>query len=229
MVYSTPSSSNPGSLRTSLDIIAGIPYGAFTGLWPILWEKYQFLDTLGQTFNWPRLPPTLGFRRLLARAWVLPRPRNPHVSGVAVFDDISFPSDEGCAGGTLGDLASLVVSYIGSIGPVADLGQDHRLYGMTFQLVDDMDSILGHIWLNGGLGLLITELIHQGVIKSPTQPDTRFPPFPPVVYQALRFLDRTIPRAPVHGLVTDTLEAGLLNVIASCGAAGTFDDTLEFM
>ncbi|KAJ7682001.1 hypothetical protein DFH06DRAFT_1314243 [Mycena polygramma] len=196
------------------------------------------------------LSETPGFRRMLARAWRTLLRTDDFFTVSIGFDTLTLmlftrvpctlPAHTAevidGAGGTLSDLACLVVGYldIAADGTLGGMRRDSHLLGGIFDFVEAIDRSVSagerdaHI-----LGPFSRALLVAGIIKSLTSlacvlipPQSVSAEFPPLLERSLNFLNRTLPKTADHESVSDALECGLLHVIISCGAAGEFHDTL---
>ncbi|KAJ6528723.1 hypothetical protein DFH09DRAFT_1094227 [Mycena vulgaris] len=195
---------------------------------------------------------TPGFRRLLARAWIVVHKNHNSLRaalGLGALSQLLFsrmrPKNlehvdeiiEG-SGGSLSHLASLVVKFIDEFDPDSEslmLKQDARLRGHIFEFIDDIDRFLGPRERDATIaGPFSVALLSAGIISSILtmatgliKPNPENPPFSPLVEKSLAFLNRMLLTMPEHHWCSDAIDAGLLQVIISCSAAEKFQKTMR--
>ncbi|KAJ7744037.1 hypothetical protein DFH07DRAFT_777190 [Mycena maculata] len=206
------------SLR-SIYFMTHIPSSAFRELWPSVWKWVQFFDMYYDSIK------VVGI----------------DVDEVTGGDFILFTVDHphsGGAGGTLSDLAALVIGYIDGVSSCLTAQQpDTRLRVGIFEFTEEIDRSLSHEDLHRhALGPFTEALISAGIIKSLTtmsctitKPKTRFPGFPPLLERSLIFLSRTLHTSADHLYVLDVVECGILRDIITCATAGNFNQGLALL
>ncbi|KAJ7643439.1 hypothetical protein DFH06DRAFT_599053 [Mycena polygramma] len=211
------------------------------------------------SFYKPHLAATPGLRRVMARAWApILRCANPVrvVLGMEALTTTLFSvlklrnrSDteeivEG-AGGSLANLADLVVGYLDRI--TFDRGtqqlpvnyQQHRFDGTIFDFINDVDHVMaqGTSPSDGNtLAPFASALLSCGVVTSLTEllktffpaAATQFQDFPPLLHRSLVALNQILFTAPTgRKAMMDALHAGLLQVIVLCGTRSDFVPPLK--
>ncbi|KAF7354455.1 hypothetical protein MVEN_01134600 [Mycena venus] len=196
------------------------------------------------------LTSTPGFRRMVARSWIiLLQTANPAVA--CGFDGLTIILESQVvvtsladveeiidgAGGSIDDLASLIVGYVDRI------AQDNfGLEGEIFNFIENIETSLGFKRPKGPkdpkIGPLCIALCSTGIVKSLTR----------MVHSLMRtngsayttHIPHLIPKA-VHLLITlfltasgsrmipDALRHGLLYVVVSCSAVNQFNDDLTML
>ncbi|KAJ6564477.1 hypothetical protein B0H19DRAFT_1068022 [Mycena capillaripes] len=195
-----------------------------------------------------------GFRRIVARAWgpILDCPNNlRQAMGIDRVTELLFSlvrvktrSDleeviQG-AGGSITELASLVVGYIDCItadGGKPTLRTERRLNGTLFNFVDDVDRVLASVAFKGNvLGPFSAALLASSIVRSliaildtllRIDSGDRLGEFFPILHRSLQFLRRILLAAPDREAMTEALDAGLIRVLLLCGAWGNFNETLK--
>ncbi|KAJ7078775.1 hypothetical protein C8R44DRAFT_825108 [Mycena epipterygia] len=261
---------------TSLFSIIGIPLPVFQEIWPALWKWMLFLDAfrdhlpesvdvnIGTGFllfagGFGRskdimsiMSSTTGFRRMLARAWVLllrPGNRVAPVGFEALTMTLLIQMKvanrkhveeviEG-AGGTLSDLAFLVIAYIDRVRP--DTGppvrQDSRLHGLLIDFVEDVDKFLADDKVDReALGPFSAALLSAGIIPALTtmvyiltRPKGKASPFPRLVFMSVLFLAKVLPGSAEIRSLANAVKSGLLHVIVACGGTGEVNAALQLI
>jgi hypothetical protein len=141
------------------------------------------------------------------------------------------------AGGSLSDLADLVVSYIDQItsdGGTPVLKQESRLLGTIFDFVDDVDRVIaGGTPEKDTLGPF-SAILSRNAVRSVTamlnvliRTESRFHDLYPLLRRSLVFLMQIFLGAPDRGAITNALHAGLLQVVILSGARDTFNQILK--
>lgn len=199
----------------------------------------------------PTLASTPGFRRMLTRIWgplqVCGNPLRVAIGldrlTTVLFSELKVKTRrdvdeviEG-AGGSLSDLADLVVSYIDQItsdGGTPVLKQESRLLGTIFDFVDDVDRVIaGGTPEKDTLGPF-SAILSRNAVRSVTamlnvliRTESRFHDLYPLLRRSLVFLMQIFLGAPDRGAMTNALHAGLLQVVILSGARDTFNQILK--
>ncbi|KAJ6549533.1 hypothetical protein DFH09DRAFT_1169002 [Mycena vulgaris] len=255
----------------SMALLIPLPSGIFSDLWPKLWKWLEFFDSyhfaddeagpgvgfvklislfLPNKNSGVILTSTPGFRRMVARSWIIPlRTANPAVAfgfdGLSIIlhskglvtslaDTEEFMDG---AGGGIDDLASLIVGYVDR------MAQDNfGLEGEIFDFIENVETSLGFTRPTGPkdpkVGPLCSALCSAGIVKSLTRmihtlmrsnesPYTTH--IPHLIPKAVHLLITLFLTASGSRMIPDALRNGLLYVVVSCSTVDQFNDDLTML
>lgn len=144
------------------------------------------------------------------------------------------------AGGSIADLAGLVIGYIDCVtadGGKPTLRPEGRLKGTIFNFVDDVDRVLASGGITGHvLGPFTAALLASNIVRSlidmldallRIDSVDRFGELFPILHRSFQFLRHVFLATPDREAMTEALNAGLISVILMCSAWGKFKDTLK--
>lgn len=90
---------------------------------------------------------------------------------------------------------------------------------------EDIPSPFSTVLLSAGIIQSIATMTHS-LVESDPKTGIPIPLFSSLLGKAFVFLNRILSTTRGHCFIRDAIEAGLLRVVASCGAAGKFQKTL---
>ncbi|KAF8208391.1 hypothetical protein K438DRAFT_1813918 [Mycena galopus ATCC 62051] len=196
------------------------------------------------------LTSTPGLRRMVARSWVvLLRTANSAVAygfdglTIILHSEIVVTSLADTeefidgAGGSLDDLASLIVGYVDRI------AQDNfGLEGEIFYFIENVETFLGFTRPKGlkdpTVGPLTRALCSAGIVRSLTRmvhslmwtnADAYTIHIPHLIPKAIHLIITLFLTASGSRMIPDALRDGLLYVVASCSTVDQFNDDLAML
>ncbi|KAJ7604941.1 hypothetical protein DFH06DRAFT_1487374 [Mycena polygramma] len=214
----------------------------------------EFINLVSAFTNFykPQLATTAGLRRVIVGAWG-PILRCGHplrtAFGIEVLTTTLFSVlklrnradvDEMIqgAGGSLTNLADLVVEYLARITydggtPQLPDNREHRLDGTIFDFINDVDRVMAQgTGDRTTLGPFTSALLSRAVVPALTEMlktllPTATTQLPPLLHRSLVALNQLLLGAPGRKATMDALHAGLLQVIILSGTSSEFDPPVK--
>ncbi|KAJ7622576.1 hypothetical protein DFH06DRAFT_1482062 [Mycena polygramma] len=213
-----------------------------------------FINLVSSFTNWykPHLVNTPGLRRVIVGAWApVQGCENPLRVAVGtdalttvLFSELKPRNRADVeevvmgAGGSLADVAELVIGYLDRIaldGGTRQLKRERRLEGTIFDFINDVDRIMAQVARDRSvLGPFMSALLSCGVVPSLTTMlknllplTTRFQELFILFQRSLVSLTQILRAAPGRQAMLDALNTGLLQVIVLSGTHNEFDPTVK--